>query len=92
MRDSLKCNVIVEFIFGMQINIKAFYKLILSFCVHRARHVQTTRNKKFTYLPSIPRKTVDEVDFLPAHKHKRVLQVDSITLGLRTQVCPKYSK
>ena len=30
--------------------------------------------------------------FLPANKHERFLQVDSITLGLRSQACPKYPK
>ena len=34
----------------------------------------------------------DEVDFLPADKHKSFLQVDSITLGVCSQACPKYPK
>ena len=34
----------------------------------------------------------DEVDFLPADKHERFLQVDSITLGVHSQACPKYPK
>ena len=34
----------------------------------------------------------DEVDFLPVDKHKSILQVDSITLGVHSQVCPKYTK
>ena len=37
----------------------------------------------------------DEVDFLPADpadKHKSFLQVDSITLGVLSQACPKYPK
>ena len=34
----------------------------------------------------------DEVDFLPADKHKNFLQDDSITLGMRSQACPKYPK
>ena len=34
----------------------------------------------------------DEVDFLPANKHKSFLQVDSITLGVHSQACPKYPK
>ena len=33
-----------------------------------------------------------EVDFLSANKHKRFLQVDSVTLGLHSQACPKYPK
>ena len=34
----------------------------------------------------------DEVDFLPADKRECFLQDYSITLGLHSQVCPKYSK
>ena len=34
----------------------------------------------------------DEVDFLPANKHEGLPQVDSITLGLFSQACPKYPK
>ena len=30
--------------------------------------------------------------FLPANKHEGFLQVDSITLGLFSEACPKYSK
>ena len=34
----------------------------------------------------------DEVDFLSTDKHKRFLQVDSITLGVHNQACPEYPK
>ena len=34
----------------------------------------------------------DKVDFLPADKHKKFLQDDSITLGAHSQACPKYPK
>ena len=34
----------------------------------------------------------DEIDFLPANKREGFLQVDSITLGLFSQACPKYPK
>ena len=47
------------------------------------------QNKKFAHLS---KKLGDEVDFLPADKHERFLQVDSITLGVRSQACPKYPK
>ena len=33
-----------------------------------------------------------EVDFLPANKQESFLQVNSITLGLLSQVCPTYPK
>ena len=34
----------------------------------------------------------DEVDFLPTDKLECFLQVDSITLGVGSQACPKYPK
>ena len=34
----------------------------------------------------------DEVDFLPADKHKSFLQDNSITLDVRRQTSPKYQK
>ena len=34
----------------------------------------------------------NEVDFLHADKHESFLQGDSITLGVRSQACPRYSK
>ena len=34
----------------------------------------------------------DEADFLPENKHKNSLQTDSITLGVSSHACPKYSK
>ena len=34
----------------------------------------------------------NEVDFLPADKHKSFLQADGITLGVHSQACPKYPK
>ena len=34
----------------------------------------------------------DEVDFLPADKHKSFLQYDSINLSLRSQAGLKYPK
>ena len=32
----------------------------------------------------------DEFDVLPADKHKCFLLIDSITLGVCSQACPKY--
>ena len=34
----------------------------------------------------------DEIGFLPAAKHESFLQVDSVTLGVRSQSWPKYPK
>ena len=47
----------MKFIFGMQINIKIFYKFILSFWVCIARFAQSIQNKKFAHLCNISRKT-----------------------------------
>ena len=71
-------------IFGMQINIKVFYKLILSFWDCVTRHAQGTQIS--------PEKHWDEIDFLPADKHECFLQADSITLGVCSQACLKYPK
>ena len=32
------------------------------------------------------------IDFLPANRHKSILQVDSFILGVGGQACPKYQK
>ena len=70
----------------MQINIEVFYKLILSFWVSVARHAQSTLNK---FLQYFQKNMAHEADFLSADKHKNFLQVDSITLGVCSQDCPK---
>ena len=95
--DSFKCNIsekwMIKCIFIMQTNIEVFYKLILSFWVCVVRHSQSTQNKKFAYLCKISRKALwVKLIFLPANKHKSFLWVDSITLGLCSQACPKYPK
>ena len=46
----------MKFVFGMQINIEVFYKLILSFWVCPTRLAQNTQNKNFAYLCNISRK------------------------------------
>ena len=61
LQDSLKYNIsrkkwMMKFVFGMQINIKVFYKLMLSFWVCATWQAQTTQNKKFAYLCNISRK------------------------------------
>ena len=61
LQDSLKCNIsrkkwMMQFIFGMQLNIEVFYKLMLSFWVCVTRHAQSTQNKNFAYLCNISRK------------------------------------
>ena len=61
----------MKYIFGMQINIEIFYKLILSFWVCVARHAQITQNNKFAIsLQYLKEYVKGEVDFLPADKHR----------------------
>ena len=60
LQGSLKCNIsrkkwIMNFTFGMQINIDVFVKLILSFWLCIIRHAQSTQNK-FAYFCSISKK------------------------------------
>ena len=81
----------MKFIFGMQINIEVFCKVILSFWVSVTRHAQSTQNN-FTYLGNISIKGWEWNWFLPADKHKSFLQDDSITFGVHNQTGPKHQK
>ena len=66
---SWNCNIlrkkwIMKFIFGLQINIEVFYKLIQSLWICVTRHAQSTQNEKFEYLCNYLLKTMgDEVGF-----------------------------
>ena len=80
----------MEFIFDLQINIKAFNKLIVSLSVCVTRHAPSTQNKKLAQY--FQKSMGDEVDFLSADKDESFVQVDSITLGVRSQAWPKYPK
>ena len=60
-QQSFKCNIsrkqwMMNFIFGMQIDIKVLHKLILSSWVCIARYAQSTLNEKFAYFCIISRK------------------------------------
>ena len=68
----------MKFIFGIQINMEVFYKLILSFWVCVTKHAQSTQNNKF--LQYHKKDVSDEVDFLHADKHKGLLQIDTMIL------------
>ena len=85
LQVSLKCNIsrkkkVMEVIFGMQINIKVFYKLVLSFYVCVVRHAKITQTKKFAYLCSKIRRQWSWF-FLPTKSHESFIQDDSITFG-----------
>ena len=79
----------VKFIFCLQINTKVFYKLIVSLWVGVARHSQSTQNNKFAIpLQYLKENVKDEVDFLPADKFQRFLQIDDMC----SSVMPKLTK
>ena len=82
----------VKFIFGMQINIGVFQKLLLSFWVCIVRQAQSIQNDKFAIsLQYLKENVKDDVDFSPADKHERSLQIDTIILYVQPGI-PTLSK
>ena len=70
-----------QVVFCLQINTKAFFKMIVSLWVCVVRHVQSIEKNKFTIsLEYLKQNVKDEFDFLPAHKCQRFLQSDTIIL------------
>ena len=60
--------------FGLQINAKVFYKLIVLLSVCVARYAQSALNKKFAIFSQYLKENLkNEVDFLPANKHEKFL-------------------
>ena len=77
------------------------YTLIASIWVCIAGHAQSTQNNKVAIflfliflfcLQYLKEKVKVELDFLPPNKHQRILQIDSIILGMFAQTCPDYPK
>ena len=68
-------------------NTKVFCKLIvLRVCL--SRHDQCTQKNNFAiFLQNLKENVKDEVDFFPADKRQRFLQVGIIILGVREQIC-----
>ena len=96
LQDSLKCNIsrkkwIINFIFGMHINIEVFCKLILLFWVYLNRHAQLTQNK-FAYFWNISKKAWGMELIFCLQFSKSLLQVDNMALGVSSQAFPKYPK
>ena len=82
-----------SFFFYLWHDVRFLEYLKLEYLVCVARHVQSTQNNKFLMsLQYLKEHVKDEVDFLPADKHQRVLQIDTIILGACDQVCPNYPK
>ena len=73
--------------FCLLINVKCFFKVILSFYVYMARHTHITGNIKFAIsLQHIKKEVGDAVDFLHADKH------ESLLLQIEWSSMPKVSK
>ena len=67
--------------FCEQINLRGFFKLILSFWLCVARHTQNTQNNKFAVSLQYVKKDVsDEDDSLHADNHESLLQIDTMIL------------
>ena len=58
----------MKFIYGMQVNIEVFYKLVLSFWVCLAR-LEVPKVRSLYIFAVSPEKYSNEADFLPAYKH-----------------------
>ena len=92
------CNIFIKVwgmksIFCLQITIKVFYKMIVSLWVCIARYAQSTQKNRFAIpLQYLKENVKDEVNLLPADKHQRFLQSDTIILGVCWQACPYYPK
>ena len=84
----------MSFIFGIQINIKVFYKLILSCWVCVARYAQSTQNKKFAYLCNISRKEwrMKLIFCLKINTKVFYKLIVSLCVCAYSQLCLKYPK
>ena len=83
----------MKLIFCLQINIKGFFTLILSFWGFVARHTQITKNNKFAISMQYLKKEVsNEVDFFHVGKHESFLQIDTMVFDRDGQALPNFPK
>ena len=69
----------ISLIFCIKINMKVFYKLILSLLVTIDKHAQSTQNNNFVKsLHYLKKERKDELDLLHADKHQTFLQLHTI--------------
>ena len=81
----------MKLIFYLQINKKVFSKFVVSSSLCVGRHAEIVQNNKFAMsLLHLKKNMKDDVDFLPADKHERFIQIDTIILGVWRQACPYY--
>ena len=77
----------MKMIFCLQINIKGFFKFILSFQVCVARHAQITENMKFAIsFQDLKKEVSDEVDFC-VYISMSLLHIDTMILIGMIQYC-----
>ena len=80
-------------VFCMKINIKVFYKLVVSSLLVIERYDQSTQNSKFVIsLQYLKKEEKDKVNFLHADKPQTILQVETINLYGHGQACPNFPK
>ena len=73
----------MKWFFCLQINMKVFYKVILSFWVCATTVTQSTQNNKFAISwQYLKENRKNEVYFLLVDKLQRFLQIDTIFLGV----------
>ena len=83
----------MKLIFCLQINVKGFFKLILSFYVCAARHAQITQNNKFAIsLQHLKKEVSDDVHFLHANKQLLLVTNWYYDFDGDGQAFPKFSK
>ena len=75
--------------FHLQINGKVFFKLIISL---REGMPKLPEINLRIFLQYLKENMKGEVDFLPADKHQRFLQNDTIILDVCGQACRNYLK
>ena len=81
----------MKLIFCLQISIKNFFKLILSFWLCLARHTQITQNKKFAIsLQYLKKEVSDQVDFVYVDKQESFQQTDTMIFDGDGQAFPKF--
>ena len=83
----------MKLIFWLQIKIKGFFKLTLSFSACVARHAQITENDKFAISFQYFKKEVSyEVDFLHVDKHESFQQIDTMIFDGDGEAFLKFPK
>ena len=71
----------MKLIIFLLINVKGFFKMILTFQVCVAKHVQITQNNKFAIsLQYLKKEVSEDTEFLHAGKHESLLQIDTMIL------------